>query len=145
MFKKILLATDGSEDSLKAADYALELAKNNSASVEILVVIHTYAPLGAQKSIPIINAVEEEAKEMMVTAKEIIADTSKQFDAQAIPYETKILRGDPADMICDEAKEKGMQLIIVGTRGNSGIARWVMGSVSSKVVSHAPCSVLVAR
>jgi len=145
MFKNILLATDGSEDALKAADYALELAKTNGASVEILVVIHAYAPFGAQRSIPIINSLEEEYRELTEAAKEIISATSKQFDTQSIPYQTAILRGDPADVICDEARAKGSDLIIVGTRGNSGITRWVMGSVSSKVITHAPCSVLVAR
>lgn len=142
MFKKILLATDGSEDAFKAADFALELAQKNDAMVEIMFVVPVIPLFGPQK---VINQGLSTTAEMETHAKEIIAQTGKKFDELKIPYHTKIISGDPASLICDHAKENGVQLIVIGTRGNTGVTRWVMGSVSSKVVSHAPCSVLVVR
>jgi len=142
MFKKILLATDGSEDALRAADYALELAKKNEASVEIMYVLPMIPVFGPEKALYHSLAANEDLK---AHGQEVLADTLKKFEAQNIPCETKIVQGDPADLICEEAKEKGVSLIIIGTRGMTGVTRWVMGSVSSKVVNHAPCSVLVIR
>lgn len=142
MFNKILLATDGSADAFKAADYALELAQKNGSTVEIMFVIPVIPLFGPQK---VINQGLSTTAEMQTHAKEVVSLTGKKFDELKIPYEEKIIMGDPASLICDEAKEKGVQLIVIGTRGITGVTRWVMGSVSSKVVSHAPCSVLVAR
>lgn len=142
MYEKILLATDGSEDALRAADYALELAKKNGATVEIIYVLPMIPVFGPEKTLFHGLAAVEDLKSH---GEEVLADTLKKFAAQNIPVETKIAQGDPADLICEEAKEKGVSLIVIGTRGNTGVTRWVMGSVSSKVVNHAPCSVLVIR
>jgi nucleotide-binding universal stress UspA family protein len=54
-------------------------------------------------------------------------------------------RGDPADVLVEEAKEAGADLIVVGSRGQNPVARAVLGSVSAKVVHEAPCDVLVVR
>ena len=53
--------------------------------------------------------------------------------------------GDPADVLVQEAEDGGADLIVVGTRGLNTAERWLMGSVSTKVVHHAPCDVLVVR
>ena len=54
-------------------------------------------------------------------------------------------KGDPATMIVDEAEHEGADVIVMGTRGLNTAKRWLMGSVSSRVVQHAPCNVLVVR
>lgn len=142
MFEKILLATDGSEDSLKAARYALELAQKNGATVEIIHVQKMIPVYGREKEFDQSYTLPEE---VLAYGKEIVTRTGKIFDDQGIPYETKIVAGDPPAVICGEAETRGVQMIIIGTRGKSGVARWLMGSVSSKVVAYAHCTVLVVR
>jgi nucleotide-binding universal stress UspA family protein len=64
---------------------------------------------------------------------------------KGITAETIILEGSPVDMIVDYAKSKGVSLIVVGASGKQATERTILGSVSSKVVTNAPCSVLVVR
>ena len=54
-------------------------------------------------------------------------------------------KGDAAEMIIDEAEKEDTDMIVMGTRGLNGAQRWLLGSVSSRVVQHAPCNVLVVR
>ncbi len=54
-------------------------------------------------------------------------------------------KGDPATMIVDEAEKEAADVIVMGTRGLNTAQRWLIGSVSSRVVQHAPCNVLVVR
>ncbi|WP_333654633.1 universal stress protein [Dissulfurispira sp.] len=64
---------------------------------------------------------------------------------KGIEAETIVLEGSPADVIVDHAKGMGMSLIVVGSTGKQATERTILGSVSSKVVANAPCSVLVVR
>lgn len=145
MLTKILLPTDGSENSLRAAKMALELAVLHGSQVEILVV----AP-----QLPIIASIKNDAAppgeadqlyEEDTLSHQIVAETASIFQEQGVPYQSKILTGNAAEVIIREAETTGSDLIIIGTRGATGISRFLLGSVSSRVVKYAPCSVLVVR
>jgi len=141
MFRKILLAIDGSEHSMKAADSALKLATIDDAQVEILYVCRILEHY-MRDSAELIDSLE---KKLMEESEEIIAKAEEKFKDTGIQYTTKILQGDAAEVICDEAEENEIGVIVMGSRGLSGISRFVMGSVSSKVLTHAHCSVLIVR
>lgn len=148
MFKKIFLATDGSDFSLKAAAHAVEFAKKNSAQVEIIhVAQYLHEPVEyTELSVAIkLKDSQKFIARMKEQGKEVVAKTAKPFIENNLAYESTVEVGDPADVICREAEKKKIDLIIIGTRGISGVSRFLLGSVSSKVVSHAPCSVLVVR
>lgn len=145
MLKKILLATDGSAPSLKAAALAFELAQKNGAEVEIFYVISSLPALGAYRGAPYPNETSPNADHLKQSALEMIKKTASIFEENHLFYKSKIEVGNPADRICWEAENEGFDLVIVGTRGQNGITRFLMGSVSSKVVAYAPCSVLVVR
>jgi nucleotide-binding universal stress UspA family protein len=148
MFSKILLATDGSEHSLKAASLALELAEKNSAQVEMIHVaqyLHEPVPYTELQVAIKLKDSQKFIARMKEQGQEVVKKTAQIFAEKNVPYTSKVEVGDPADIICREAEEQGVDLIIIGTRGISGVSRFLLGSVSSKVVSHAPCSVLVVR
>jgi len=145
MLRKILLATDGSAPSLKAADLALELAQKNNAEVEIFFVISSQHALNAYRGAPYPSDSSPQAEHWKQVATEMIKKTARVFEEQQVPYRSKIEAGNPADRICWEAESEGHDLVILGTRGQTGISRFLLGSVSSKVVAYAPCSVLVVR
>jgi nucleotide-binding universal stress UspA family protein len=135
---KILLATDGSPFSLKAADVAIEFAQKNSAEVEVIYVT-PFTLFTTEYGFPVPQPSLNEI------AQKIIDRTVEKFGENNIPYKFRIENGDPADRICNIAEEENINLIIIGTSGQTGINRFLLGSVSAKVVRHAPCSVMVIR
>lgn len=142
MFQKVLLATDGSGHSMKAADYALQLAKSNNAQVEIVYVntalkTYSWSDMGEQWS--------DWKNQLMNEGKEILEQTTRKFKEADISYTSKVMIGDPADVILDVAKRKEIKLIVIGAQGKSALSRFLLGSISNKVVAHAPCPVLVVR
>ena len=145
MLKKILLATDGSAPSLKAAELAFSLAKNNGSEVEIFYVIPSLPALNAYRGAPYLHETAANADHLKQAAQEMVKKTAGIFEENQLFYKSKIEVGNPADRICWEAENEGFDLVIVGTRGQNGISRFLMGSVSSKVVAYAPCSVMVVR
>jgi nucleotide-binding universal stress UspA family protein len=141
MLQKILLAFDGSKDSMKAADYALKIAKANNAQIEIVFVRESVTSHSSR----VIYDTAEMEKELIENAEKIIAQGVAKFKDSGVMYTTKILTGDPAEAICDEAKNSGITEIVIGSRGMNGVSRFFVGSVSLKVLTHAHCTTLIVR
>jgi nucleotide-binding universal stress UspA family protein len=139
LFKKILIATDGSKYSLGATGKALEIARFHGAKVFALYVIDTRA-LITGNGIPAPNnmyqILEDEGKRAVSQVKEM---------AGGLPVETFVLAGHPSQTIVQFAKDNGIDLIVTGTLGKSGIEELLLGSVADKVIRTAPCPVLVVK
>jgi nucleotide-binding universal stress UspA family protein len=150
-FSKIMVAIDGSEHSLRAAEYALEVAKSFGAQLYAVTV--TYA----HESYPIKQRVESEEKSDGASndnAKAWFGKFILDAKEKNIQLKTELIKGYrswplipvPAEYILVEYAEKeNIDLIVVGTRGTSGLKRLLIGSVASGVVKHAHCTVLVVR
>jgi nucleotide-binding universal stress UspA family protein len=134
---KILVAYDGSEGAQRALAQAADLAGSNGAVVSVITVAEPLPQFGRAGAM---LAPEEdvERRHELVDAKETLA--AKGVEAALVER-----RGDPATMIVDEAAREEADVIVLGTRGLNTAKRWLMGSVSSRVVQHAPCNVLVVR
>jgi nucleotide-binding universal stress UspA family protein len=78
-------------------------------------------------------------------AESVLARESRALEDEGIEVTTHAREGDPAEVIIDVAQEEGADLIIVGARGLSGLQRFLLGSVSSKLSHHSPTSVMVVR
>ena len=144
MLTKILVAIDGSDESIKGADLALELAQKTGSEVtflEVVVPIPAYGPEGRA----LVYDIHERDLQLTAEAEADIVKAAHKFTELGIPYHSRVLIGNPAEAICLDAEKENISLIIIGTRGKTGISRFLMGSVSSKVVAHAHCSVLVTR
>jgi len=134
---KILVAYDGSESAQRALAQAADLASSDGASVSVVSVAEPLPQFGrAGAAMP--PEEEEERRHELADAKETLA--AKGVDAKVVER-----RGDPATLIVDEAEAEGSDVIVVGSRGLNTAQRWLIGSVSSRVVQHAPCNVLVVR
>ncbi len=143
---KILLATDGSKFSNRAAEYGLDMAKKLGADVLALYVINLkhfeiYA-LGHHDDI---TGYEDENLRMRKEGDEALDYVATGARERGVNMRTHIVRGYPADEIIKAAKDEGIDLIIVGNLGRTGIERMLLGSVSEAVVRNAPCPVLVVR
>jgi nucleotide-binding universal stress UspA family protein len=84
------------------------------------------------------EAIEEESEE-------ILANGEARLKEAGIKYTAKIIAGDPADVICDEAEANQIKIIVMGSRVPSAVSRFILGRVITKVLNYAPCPVLIAR
>jgi nucleotide-binding universal stress UspA family protein len=139
--KPILLATDGSPTAGEAAREAFLLAKALDAPLVVTTAwTIRYAPYGPipPGSIAALDVgVKEEAEHVLET----IDGSAKEL---GLDVETVLRRGAPAEEICKLARERGAQLIVIGSHGWGAVRRFVFGSVSNGVLHDAPCPVLVA-
>ncbi|MDH7481571.1 MAG: universal stress protein [Armatimonadota bacterium] len=146
LIQKILVATDGSEPSLKAAQYAAEIAKCNKAEVTLIYAAEaTSVTEFVRMAFPLSEPLSKDIHE---TGMLIIERAKKPFLEADIAVRSKIIEGFAADVILDEAKSGHYDLIAMGSRGTSGTLRRVflgIGSVAERVLGSAPCPVLVAR
>lgn len=136
--KRILIAVDGSEYGLAAVRAAAKLAaERDIKSVTLMNVIPTIAST-AGITILGVPPGDIEAWEVFEQPKALLVEAG---------VEPKLLlaMGDPADEVIRAARDQGFDLIVVGHRGLSPVKAFLVGSVSSRIVSHAPCSVLVVR
>jgi nucleotide-binding universal stress UspA family protein len=139
LFHKVLIATDGSKYSQGAAREGLEIARLHGAKVFALYVIDTRA-LNMATGMPVpgnlYTVLQEEGMHAVGRVKQMAAGTE---------VETFVLPGLPASEIVDFAEDNGVDLIVMGSLGKSGIEALLLGSVASRVIRHAPCPVLVVK
>jgi nucleotide-binding universal stress UspA family protein len=136
---KVLVATDGSEHSMKAVQRALELAEKQGAQVTLMSVAYYGADYLEGMPPNIQDKLEDEARGALKKAKAV-------FDAKNIPVETVLQAGlVPANLIIRKAQDGKYDRIIIGSTGQNALERILMGSTAAKVVAHAPCEVTVVR
>lgn len=140
MFERILLAVDGSEHALHATRKAAELARLMKP-VEFRIVV-AYDPIPLYLGEPNMQIVITNRKG---EAEEILAAAVKEVGTIPCEIHTEILEGDPASAILEVAKVRNSDVIVMGSRGLGRLAGLLLGSTSQKVVSHAPCPVLIVR
>ncbi|WMJ77603.1 MULTISPECIES: universal stress protein [unclassified Sedimentibacter] len=143
--KKILVPIDGSPVSQKAAEKAIELAERyNSKLVFIYVVdtrgIYTY-DVGGIISVPFnYPKITEELIQVKTKFLDIFVSSLEVDDKNV---EKIVLHGEPSDKILNYAKKEKFDLIVMGRRGFSAVKRFFVGSVTQRVISDAPCPVLI--
>ncbi len=149
---KLLVCTDGSPDSAKALEKAVEIAGGCRADeVTVLSVIASkYSfpetttdrlPLTSDDIMHFENILELERKEKNI----MLAEAAKLFDEIKVNVDTLIESGHPAETIARVAAEGNYDMIIIGSRGLGGLKKFFLGSVSNAVLQEASCSVLVVK
>jgi nucleotide-binding universal stress UspA family protein len=139
MFKKILLATDGSRDAMQALAYARDLALHDNARV---IVIHAFEPVPTYLGDPL----EGRVLARHVAAGEDVANNAARMLQEAgVDVTVEVLEGPAADAILNVAGVRACDLIVMGTRGQGALASLLLGSVSQRVLARARAPVLVVR
>ncbi|RLF49149.1 MAG: universal stress protein [Thermoplasmata archaeon] len=138
-FKRILIATDGSEYTKTAVEKGLSLAKLIGAKVTALYVID----MRSLAMIPPDEITTPIYEIMRREGEEAVAYVENLGKSMGVEVETVVLEGNPAEEIIRLGKDHDM--IVMGTLGKSGLERLLMGSVAEKVVRHAPCPVFLIR
>jgi nucleotide-binding universal stress UspA family protein len=144
MFQRILVPSDGSEHSLRAAEYALDLAQKYGAELSVLVVMEYEHIRTAALPDSVANRLREGVQE---AAERALQHTLEHIQKAGGSAQGKMLEGLPSEAIVDEAETGNYSLIVMGSRGLSTQRRdayWI-GSVTERVLRRAPCPVLVLQ
>jgi nucleotide-binding universal stress UspA family protein len=140
-FSKILVAIDGSEPSMAAADYAISVAQKDGSELIALYVIQSGTSILGPTPPPHLIEIKNEAQQYLDKIKQ----KSSESD-DGIKLKTEIIASPSiVDGIVSFAEKENVGLIIVGTKGRSAIKKLLLGSVSSGVVTYAHCTVTVVR
>jgi len=137
MYKNILVAADGSENSLRATKQAAYIASlEGDAMVKIVsvIAIDVYSDM-------VYDPIEAHGE----AQREIIKDAARVLADAGVNYEIVLLHGRPADEIVRYAAESEADLLVMGSRGLGALREFALGSVSHKVLTHAKCPVLVVK
>lgn len=134
--RTILVGYDGSDAALAALDFAVDLARRYQADVHVLAVAHLPE---------VVDDVETEAfvERARPATDELLAPIPDRYPDIAIRVHSET--GHPAEQILRFAEAHGVDHIVLGHRGRSVFERWLLGSVSRRVVAYAPCTVTVTR
>ncbi|MCM3594189.1 universal stress protein [Metabacillus idriensis] len=138
MFKHILLASDGSEHAIRAAEKAAYLAGLSDGEVTILYVVDGSTSKSDVLSEGSSILREEKRKQRMDTTESI-------FRNKEIQYRSEILKGDPGPTVVDFANKNNYDLVVIGSRGLNGLQEMVLGSVSHKVAKRSNCTVMIVK
>lgn len=152
---KLLVPVDGSSASINAVKKAIEIAQKYSFSIKLISVVdpdklslyrrnenfwRQVDGSAIQEDNEIVEKFEERIKENAVKLLDAIID---KLDFSTVKTEKEVLIGEPYAKIIETAKNEKFDLIVMGNRGFSKIKRFFIGSVAQKVISDAPCPVLV--
>jgi nucleotide-binding universal stress UspA family protein len=140
MYDTILVPTDGSAGSRKALEHAVDLAKTNDAAIHVLSVVDVTALAAVEGNVgPMLDAFEE-------TGNRVVSEAVERVESEGIEaVEGSVGDGQPYRVILDYADEHGVDLIVMGTHGRTGLDRYLVGSVTEKVVRLADVPVLTIR
>ena len=142
---RIIVGVDDSPFSAAAVDFVRRIRWPEGSSAVVLTAVR-----------PIVSAVPEAyvmmGEQMEALRKELLAAAGRQaktieadLAASGLRAESRALDGDPRDVLVEACRTEHADLVVLGSHGRTGLAKLLMGSVASHVVTHAPCSVLVVR
>ena len=138
--KHIVVAVDGSSGSVRALEEAIKLGQSLAESPKVTALhIDSFVPMNEPPfGVDPDERIEAEGLALLKSAEEKLA-------ASGLAYETAVRKGDAAREICEFARSESVDLLVVGTRGHGLAAELLLGSVSHKVIQHAPCPVMTVR
>jgi nucleotide-binding universal stress UspA family protein len=135
MVSSIVVGTDGSDTAREAVRQATRLAAAVGARIEL---VSAYEPVPG-------NDPEGWRVSARPAVEATLREAEREVAAAGVEVTTYAREGDPASALLDVAEERRADLIVVGNKGQTGAARFLLGSVPNRVSHHAPCSVLIIR
>ncbi|MBI1797477.1 MAG: universal stress protein [Candidatus Eisenbacteria bacterium] len=142
---KILLGVDDSPHARAAVEYVRTMQWPKPTRVTVLSVVRPLVTAYVEAYAPLPHTIDEAEAEQMSWHQETASDAERVLRGAGFETEAKVLRGDPRDVLVEMAKAERADLVVVGSHGRTGMAKLLLGSVASHVVTHAPCNVMVVK
>src|SRR6056297_3833147 len=138
MYEDILLPYDGSEGAAEVLHHASEIAHWADATIHVLYVADT-----TRDSVTVVEGQTVDA--LVQQGEDIVDEAAKTLDTLGVSYDTDVVQGNPAPTIVDYAERYDQDLIVMPTHGREGLSRYLVGSVTEKVVRLSSVPVLSVR
>ncbi|MDD2614681.1 MAG: universal stress protein [Methanosarcina sp.] len=141
LYRNIVIATDGSENSQRAISCGVEIAKLSGATVHALYVVDTPSIISETWT-----AGKEMVHELIIReGKKVLSKVKKIIEDSGVEVKEVLLEGYPSEEIINFAENNNMDLIVMGTLGKTGLERFLVGSVAENVVRNSKVPVMVIR
>jgi nucleotide-binding universal stress UspA family protein len=141
-FRKLLVPCDFSDDSKAALGLAIELGRQLGAEVHVFHAYRRPVEIFSPYGVPLPDGVVPEIRE---AARQALGDELARVHEAGLEGQAWLREGVAADSICDAAREIGADLVVMGTRGRTGLAHVVLGSVAERTIRCAPCAVVTVK
>jgi nucleotide-binding universal stress UspA family protein len=136
----IVVGTDGSPGAEAAVQKTIELAKGSDATVHLVCA---YPGQTALERLGV--TARQDTTDLRGVASDVLARDERRFREAGFTVEKHAREGDPAHTIIDVAGEQNADLVVVGARGTTGMRRFMLGSVPTKLAHHSPTSLLIVQ
>lgn len=143
MVKNILVGVDGSKPSIEASHHAMDLAQQTGAKLTFVFVIETPQVIPVGPLSGYVTTAPARSEDDVRKAEALVEQIAKERPGLSVT--TRVELGQPDEVLCELAATLKADLVVVGARGHNAAQRFFLGSVSDRVVHHAPCPVLVVR
>jgi nucleotide-binding universal stress UspA family protein len=143
MFNKILVPVDGSEMGWHALEHAKTLGEKFGSEMTVIHVVQPYNTIPSIDGSPLF--IPRDLEDIQQTGQTLLNQAEAKMQGYEFPLTTKIEFGYPAERILHVAKEGGYNVIVMGSRGLSGIAEFLVGGVVSRVMQHSLIPILVVK
>ena len=137
--KKIMVPVDGSDHAMRAAEYAIALAQQLNSEI---LLLNTHRPFPVTLGEPYF---QKAITKILDKANALLDPYRALLDGSGVAYTDRILEGTPGEVIPQVAEIQKCDMIIMGSRGHSNLEGLLLGSVTHRVLSSAPCPVMVIR
>lgn len=148
-FSRILVPVDGSRESMEAADLAIGVAKKYGAQITAIHIINIdqYIQALGFYRVNYPDTIKKKVEEAKQEASRWLAEIQKKGEHEQVKIGTDVIDTSLSVVgsIVNYAEREHVDLIVIGTRGRSGFAKLLLGSVASGVATYAPCPVMVAK
>lgn len=138
LYDSILLPVDGSEHAARIVQHAAALARWSEATIQVVFVADT-----TRDSVTVVDGAVVDA--LQREGETVVADVASTLDGLGVEYATDVVQGAPAPTIVEYAERDDHDLIVLPTHGRTGLSRYLLGSVTEKVVRLSDVPVLTAR
>lgn len=141
---KIMIAVDGSPSSEPVVEFVARMRWPAGSRALVVSVATAAAGMVAAPFEAAAASAEIEALDVR-EHEDLVSNASRALAEAGMPCETKVVLGEPTTALLQTVRDEGVDLLVMGSHGRTGLKRLLLGSVSEHLVGHAPCSVLVVK
>lgn len=142
---KILIGVDDSPHAEAAVEYVARMTWPTGTKVVLASAVTVLTPVFAGAYPDLIVQSDQLAEEILKTRGDHVAKLRQRLEKAGLKTETKVLQADARELLVSLVPAEGIDLLVVGSHGRSGVSKLLMGSVATHIVTHAPCNVLVIK
>lgn len=145
VFRRIVVAMDGSKDAWAGVEYLLKLPLPEPADITVVSVVPPLPIDAIEPPLTLASFLEQLRTPLLKKARAVAKQAAERIQKAGFEAKIAVVHGHPSHEIVKVAEAERADLVVVGSRGLTGTSRFLLGSVSDGIIKYAPCAVLVFR